>query len=296
MIKFGVPKVPKVPKVFRGRSSIRFGYRLKDVLKYCFPVIILSGIFLTTSGRTSNDKSRTNQGTFQLTHCLVESQGAILRMDTTRKVIYLVSSADEFAEGAGKMLDILAAKKVKASFFLTGNFLRNQAFQAVIARMHREGHYLGPHSDKHLLYNAWEKRDSLLVTHEEFSLDLSANLKELYKRGIRKKEVRAFLPPYEWYNHDIAAWSREQGLQMVNFTPGTGTNADYTTPDMANYRTSDQLFDRLFNFEKTNRLGLRGAIILIHMGTHPDRTDKFYDKLGQLIDELKARGYEFGRM
>jgi hypothetical protein len=32
------------------------------------------------------------------------------------------------------------------------------------------------------------------------------------------------------------------------------------------------------------------------MGTHPDRKDKFYDKLGQLIEELKGRGYEFGRM
>jgi hypothetical protein len=31
------------------------------------------------------------------------------------------------------------------------------------------------------------------------------------------------------------------------------------------------------------------------MGTHPDRTDKFYDKMSYLIDELRKRGYEFGK-
>ena len=38
-----------------------------------------------------------------------------------------------------------------------------------------------------------------------------------------------------------------------------------------------------------------GGYPLIHLGTHPDRTDKFYNRLGDLIQELKARGYRMVR-
>jgi peptidoglycan/xylan/chitin deacetylase (PgdA/CDA1 family) len=118
----------------------------------------------------------------------------------------------------------------------------------------------------------------------------------LKKAGIKRKKVTVYLAPYEWYNLQIAEWSREMKLQLINFTPGTGTNADYTTPDMPNYKSSDELMNRLLQFESNNRLGLKGAILLIHLGTHPDRKDKFYDRLGMIIDELRKRGYEFGRM
>jgi peptidoglycan/xylan/chitin deacetylase (PgdA/CDA1 family) len=229
------------------------------------------------------------------TRSVIEKQGAVIRNDTTRKVVYLISSADEFGEGAGKILEILSEKGVKASFFLTGNFLRNPGFKIIVQKMRAGGHYIGPHSDRHLLYNAWEKRDSLLVTKEQFRKDLEDNLIELRQAGIKHRDIRFFLPPYEWYNRRIFEWSSEMKLQIINFTPGTGTNADYTTPDMAGYKSSDELMERLRRFEKSSRIGLNGAIILIHMGTHPDRTDKFYNRLGILIDELRSRGYEFGR-
>jgi peptidoglycan/xylan/chitin deacetylase (PgdA/CDA1 family) len=229
------------------------------------------------------------------THCLIDPHGAIIRTDTTHKVVYFISSADEFGEGALKMLDILSEKKVKASFFLTGNFLRNPEFREIVGKMKSGGHYIGPHSDRHLLYNTWEKRDSLLVTRKQFYKDVKDNLRELAKVGINSRDVPFFLPPYEWYNHQISQWSLNMNLQVINLTPGTATNADYTTPDMPNYKSSDELLTRLLNFERNNRLGLNGAIILIHMGTHPDRTDKLYDRLGALIDELRMGGYKFER-
>ena len=37
-------------------------------------------------------------------------------------------------------------------------------------------------------------------------------------------------------------------------------------------------------------------MLLIHIGTHPDRTDKFYNRLDDLIKELKTRGYSFVRV
>ena len=82
------------------------------------------------------------------------------------------------------------------------------------------------------------------------------------------------------------------GLQIVNFTPGTLSNADYTTPDMSNYRSSKVIFDRILKMEKTE--GLNGHIMLFHFGTDDSRTDKFYNgHLDKLINHLKKKGYSF---
>ena len=132
-------------------------------------------------------------------------------------------------------------KGIKGSFFLTGNFLRNRNFAPVVKRIISGGHYAGPHSDRHLLYIPWENRDTLLVTKEQFNEDLKNNIIALRKAGLKKQEPRWFLAPYEWYNSAVSRWSEEMGYRLVNFTPGTGTSADYTTPDMKNYRSSDYL-------------------------------------------------------
>ena len=84
------------------------------------------------------------------------------------------------------------------------------------------------------------------------------------------------------------------GLTLVNLTPGTATNADYTTPDMDNYRPSDYLIQRLASFEE--RWGLNGAMILIHPGTAPERTDKLWQRLGEIISYYKEKGYTFNRL
>jgi hypothetical protein len=82
----------------------------------------------------------------------------------------------------------------------------------------------------------------------------------------------------------------------VNLTPGTGTGADYTTPDMAGYRSSDQLMERLVRFEENTPGNLNGALLLIHPGTDPARTDKFYLRLKELIDFYTNKGYTFKKL
>lgn len=222
-----------------------------------------------------------------------DSHGAMVRGDNSRKNVYLFFSGDEHAEGFGHVLDVLSKKNIRGYFFLTGNFLRNPDLLTITGRIIREGHYLGPHSDKHLLYVPWSNRDSLLVTHSAFMEDLNDNIREITGLGVDPDSVTLFLAPYEWYNRLIADWTREAGLRLVNFTPGTGTNADYTTPDMSNYRSSEELMDRLVRFEKSEPGGLSGAILLIHPGTDPARKDKFYLRLEELIEILTGLGYNF---
>lgn len=222
--------------------------------------------------------------------------GGVIQFDTAKKEIYLIFSGHEFADGGETISNTLLKHRCKASFFFTGDFFRNTKNANIINRLKNEGHYLGGHSDKHLLYASWEKRDSLLVGKEEFIEDIKNNYQTMATYGITPTASLYFLPPYEWYNQSIADWCSELGLHLINFTPGTSSNADYTTPEMPNYLSSDSIYHRILRFEENSKNGLNGFILLTHFGTDPRRTDKFYHKLDSLISVLKRRGYQFRRL
>jgi endoglucanase len=223
--------------------------------------------------------------------------GAIVRGDSTKKEVSLVFTGDEFGEGLPVVLQTLKNEKVKASFFFTGRFYRNRQFQTSIQRLKKAGHYLGPHSDAHLLYCDWTKRDSLLVTKDSFENDLAKNLSAMKEKGLPLFPKRFFIPPFEWWNDSVARWTKENGLTLFNFTPGIRTNADYTWPQMtAAYKSSEWIIKWLKEFTATNPGGLNGAIILLHAGTDPQRQDKLYNRLGEIIRLLKTEGYRFKRI
>jgi endoglucanase len=178
----------------------------------------------------------------------------------------------------------LRKHRVKASFFFTGTFYSK--FKNTIELIKKDGHYLGAHSNEHLLYCDWRNRDSLLVTKQQFTEDLLANYHKMKRFGIDKSDAPFFLPPYEWYNDTIAGWTKQSGLQLISYTPGTLSHADYTTPSMKNYRSSDVILSSI----KQHR-SLKGFILLMHIGAGPERTDKFYDKLNELLTWLRQERY-----
>jgi endoglucanase len=114
------------------------------------------------------------------------------------------------------------------------------------------------------------------------------------KFGIGKEQARYFLPPFEWYNNSIVSWTREMDLTLINFSAGTLSHADYTTPEMRNYRSSDVIYQSVMEYEKKN--GMNGFILLVHIGSDPARKDKFYSRLDELVKELKSNGYRFVRV
>lgn len=221
----------------------------------------------------------------------------IIRGNQQKKALALVFTGDSFADGAAHIQTTLARHNIKGSFFFTGDFYRNEAFSDVITVLKAGGHYLGAHSDRHLLYCSWENRDSLLVTKTEFIEDLEGNYQEMARFGIPRADARYFMPPYEWYNAQISAWTAELGLTLINFTSGTRSNADYTTPDMgARYLSSDVILESILTVERDDPNGLNGFILLIHIGVAPERTDKFYRRLDTLITALLEKNYRFVRI
>jgi peptidoglycan/xylan/chitin deacetylase (PgdA/CDA1 family)/predicted NAD-dependent protein-ADP-ribosyltransferase YbiA (DUF1768 family) len=221
--------------------------------------------------------------------------GAIIRGDVHSKRMALVFTGDEFGEGAVAILDALKERDLHGSFFLTGNFLRNVEFKPHIQRMIADGHYVGPHSDGHLLYAPWDDRPKSLVAEDVFTADLKKNLADLRDLGAAPAGTTAFfIPPYEWYNADQVAWSRKLGVAVVNFTPGPRSNRDYAREGAAAFAPSQHIYDGIFRFADGNPHGLNGVLLLLHLGS--GREDPFHPFVGRLCDELTRRGYQLVRV
>ncbi len=219
-------------------------------------------------------------------------EGGITRGDTASKKIALVFTGDEFAEGGTVIADALQKHEIQATFFLTGRFYRTRANRQIIERLVKDGHYLGPHSDAHLLYADWNDRDKTLVTRGQFEKDLNDNFAAMRPFGIDRRKTPIFMPPYEWYNREISEWTEAMGHHIVNFTPGTSSNADYTTPEDKNYRTSEEIMSRIKEYEAKDPHGLNGFILLTHIGAGPKRPDPFHNRIDELITWLREKGYE----
>lgn len=273
---------------------------MKNFVQTSVFIFILSFHLLFSQGNVNNPRQAAHSADSlwrsmnALTRKNEFSFGGIIRTDSIKKEIHLVFTGHEFGDGGEVIRRVLQKHGVKAAFFLTGDFYRNKNFSSLIRGLKSNGHYLGGHSDRHLLYCSWEKRDSLLVSKEEFTADLVANYAEIEKFGVRKSDAPFFLPPYEWYNESVSAWTKELGLTLVNFSPGTYSNADWTIPELGTqYLSSDTIYNRILAYERNHSNGLNGFILLTHIGVDPRRTDKFYLKLDGLMTQLEKRGYRF---
>lgn len=217
---------------------------------------------------------------------IYDEEEALIRSDTTESAIYLCFTAHDYDDGLEHVLQVLQKHEVQGSFFLTGDFVRNHP--EWVKKIAKGKHLIGAHSDRHLLYCDWVKRDSLLVSEKEIKRDIQNNLCELRKLGV---QPTVFMPPYEWYNKKVVRIASQLDQTTVNFTPGTRSNADYTTPDMDHYISSETILQSIYNYEKT--YGMNGFHLLIHPGVSPKREDKFYLHLDELINYLQEAGYKF---
>lgn len=249
---------------------------------------------LAAPGQAAADRKGMGQGGQGLG--VERFEGGIVRGPTSSQRLAIVITGHGYSEGGETILNELENHKAKASFFFTGDFLTNTSFGPLVQRVVRDGHYLGPHSDRHVLYCPWEGPKKTLVTRAEFKSDLERNLGKIERFGVPRAQVRFFLPPYEYYNQEIADWAKAMGLTLVNYTPGTRSNADYTGEADKNFVSTKAIFESIVHQEQQDPHGLNGFILLLHIGTGPSRADKFPARFGELLDFLTGKGYQFVRV
>ena len=224
-----------------------------------------------------------------------DAYGGIIRGDVSQKKLALIFTGDEYGDGTASILDTLKERKIAGGLFVTGKFVDNPKFRPLVKRAIDEGHYVGPHSDQHLLYASWDNRDKSLVTQREFTRDLMANIGKLHKVGaLSGKGTMLFIPPYEHFNRDQVKWSQPLGVTLFNFTPGSGSNRDYIPESDPHFPSSQKIYDDILAYEQKDPHGLNGFILLTHLGSQ--RKDGFHTRLGALCDELTKRGYQFVRV
>ncbi|WP_428389439.1 polysaccharide deacetylase family protein [Mucisphaera sp.] len=218
----------------------------------------------------------------------------VTRADPNRREIALVFTGGEHGYDSTLILDTLAERNIKASFFPTGDYLDVPGYDQHIQRMIDEGHHVGPHGHAHLLLAPWDDRDQSLVTESQFKRDLRKNINELHDLGVPKAWPIYFIPPYQWYNTQHAQWAADMGVLLFNFTPGSGSHRDWAPEGHPAFRPSTQILDDILTHEMTAPNGLNGHLLLLHLGSQ--RQDNMARLLPQLLDELTTRGYRFSRI
>ncbi|MBX3729884.1 MAG: polysaccharide deacetylase family protein [Candidatus Sumerlaeia bacterium] len=224
------------------------------------------------------------------------SHGAVVRAPRDRADFAPLFTGGDFGEGFDVVLDTLERLGIRGSFFFTGDFLKNPSNWAATERAVEAGHYVGPHSDAHLLYCPWDNREQTLITQDQFRRDLDANIARLARYGIARESITWWIPPYEWYNAEIAAWSRQAGPRLFNFTPGTLSHTDYTEDDAPNHRSTDTILASVRDYAAKDAHGLNGFLLLTHVGAGPRRTDKLFNRLETLLAPILETGLRARRV
>ncbi len=221
-------------------------------------------------------------------------QGALCRGYRDVKEMALVFTGDEFGEGLEIILDELKKRGLKGAFFFTGTFFQINKHRSAIRRLVEEGHYLGPHSDKHLLLASWEDGKTL-VSRKEFTQDLNRNIDRCVEYGFPRENVRYWIPPYEHTSEEVCGWSREMGHVMINFTRGTLSHTDYAPEDDKHFRPTQVVIQSIKDYADKDPDGLNGFMLLTHVGSGA-RKDKLYPHLGEIMDFLLGKGYKIVRV
>ena len=116
----------------------------------------------------------------------------------------------------GKLLDVLKAHRVRATFFILGNTLSPETLYSehhkhLLVRMVREGHLIGSHSFDHPdltdlstdeIRSQMRKTDSLIQNVV----------------GVRPRFIR---PPYGYVNRKVVTVLRKDGYILVNWNQDT---------------------------------------------------------------------------
>lgn len=164
-----------------------------------------------------------------------------------------------------EILNTLKLKNVKATFFLTGDFVKR--FPELTKRIVNEGHIACNHSYTH--------RKITTLSKEELANDLGKLEKSFYE--LTKQEMPKYFRPPEG-NFDKASLTNLKNLgyttvfwsiAYVDWKTNKQSSADYCVKTIM-----DNLHD--------------GAIILMHSVSSSNK-----EALPRLIDEIKNKGYTF---
>jgi len=223
-------------------------------------------------------------GVFTLSHTapfpfLLDKIGparAIWRMPAApgTRAVYLTFDDGPNPAWTPKLLDLLEAEQIKATFFVIDRHLTDET-APLVRRMFEEGHAVGLHS---------HTRKLMFLSPSELATTLGAAAARI-ERMAGSRPCRTFRPHAGWRSSAIFAGLERIDHALVGWT--------FLLWDWNWFRapTADAIVPRLLGHVSP------GAIVVMHDGHHENpRADRAYtvEATRRLIPALRARGYSFG--
>jgi peptidoglycan-N-acetylmuramic acid deacetylase len=185
--------------------------------------------------------------------------------DPTKKEIYLTFDNGYENGYTAPVLDVLKKKKVPATFFVTGYYLKDQP--DLVKRMVTEGHIIGNHS--------WHHPDLTEVSDVRLKKELEL-VREEYEELTGKKGMNYLRAPRGIFSERTLAISEQLGYTNVFWSLAF---VDWYTDKQQGWKYSyDQVMKQIHP----------GSILLLHTVSKDNA-----EALEKIITDLQAQGYEF---
>ena len=189
--------------------------------------------------------------------------------DTSDKVIYLTFDAGYENGNTEPILDALAKHKVKATFFVVGNYLETSP--ELVKRMVQDGHIVANHTYHHRDMSAMSDKAS-------FEKEI-VDLEKLYENITGQKMTKFYRPPQGKYCEENLTMAKDMGYDTFFWSLAYVDWYEDKQP------TKEEAFDKLLNRIHP------GAIVLLHSTSKTN---------GEIMDELLTKweemGYRFGTL
>jgi len=196
------------------------------------------------------------------------------------------------------ILAVLEQRAVTATFFLTGEYIRNNP--TLVRRIVSAGHEVGNHTWSHPHLTTWDRtrrHDTLPDLDRAFLQDELGRTARVYETVTGRRMSALWRAPFGEVNRDLIGWANTAGWSHVGWTrdPANGRQSldslDWVAERSSrNYLTSKQITARILSFG-SGGAGLNGGIVLMHLCTRT--LDPEVTRLGELIDALRREGYRF---
>ena len=185
------------------------------------------------------------------------------------KIVYLTFDAGYENGNISKILDVLRDKQVTGAFFILSHLVIENT--ELVIRMADEGHLVCNHTSKH-------PDMTTKSTFEEFSVELK-KLEDIYRDYTGREVSKYFRPPEGRFNVQTLSYAQRLGYKTVFWS---FAYEDWNDKCQMPLETAKKkILDNIHN----------GAVILLHPTSAINA-----QILGDVIVELKSKGYSFGSL
>lgn len=178
--------------------------------------------------------------------------------------VYLTFDTGYETGNTDKILDVLKEKNVKATFFVTGHFMKTHP--ELIKRMFDEGHIVGNHT--------WGHPNITKISNEKINNEIN-KLNDEYKKITGEDMPKYFRPPCGEFSDESLSYLDSLGYKTIFWSLA------YKDWEADNVRGKEYAVKSVMSKVHS------GAIILLHTVSKDN-----LDGLGEIIDGIRSNGYD----